>query len=605
MTAIAILDTATDMIARLIAAHPPEQGGALLGVIGEPFVTKMIPDEHARTTGSSYQPSRELAAQVKEAELAESLEFKGLVHSHPGTLDRPSGQDERELQVGLDLNPHMPFYLVPIVTTVPPPEPLAGHELACGSGKISFFAAYRAQGGVQVRRIAVRGVPMQQDMETVCAAFGGTSAPEVFVTNVEGVEMVAARLQMDGLELMVLASDLYPAVPPLFLVTGEAGTTEQVQAPWLLALPPAERLLAAVRTFLTPPGPYRRVFGLPGLPALTADPHRAEAAGWKTAYTGLDPAKTVHQVQAGLFARSAGLLSRDLRLKTLLAAGLGSVGSYAVEQIVRGGIGRVVLIDSETVEPANLSRTVYTAADLGAPKADALARRLLQINPGLEIVRHGTAIQDLALDVLAARVAQADLVLAATDDGRAQRLLNHWAYARGKPALFPALYAGALGGEVVVSVPERTSCFLCATRLRHAAEQSGPVSAPTDYGTGRLAGEVALGADIQHLASAAVKMALCLLLPPDSDARLTGFLEPQLQAGANYMTMAMTAGYWFYPQLFGDTPGQFAYQSVWMNPERAADCPVCGDPLYRTEPGEAVRGTPRFAAGRPRTAVAG
>lgn len=605
MTTIAILDTAHDMITRLIAAHPPEKGGALLGIIGEPFVTRLIPDEHARTTGASYQPSRELAAQVKETELSENLEFKGVVHSHPGAMDRPSGQDERELKVGLDLNPHMPFYLVPIVTTVPPSEPLGPHELACGGGKISFFAAYRSPQGARVRRVPVREVPMQQDMEMVRAAFGGSAAPKVFVTNVEGVEMVAARLQLDGLELLVLTSSLYPAVAPLFLVTDAAGATEQVQAPWLLALPPDERLLAAVRTFLSPPGPYRRAFGLPNLPALTADLLTAGMAGWKPTYTGRDPAEAVHQVQDGLFARSAGLLSRALQSKMLLAVGLGSVGSYVTEQMVRGGVGRVVLIDAETVEAANLSRTVYTVADLGAAKADALARRLLQINPGLEIIRHVAAVQDLAPDVLAPLVGRADLVLAATDEGRAQRLMNHWAYAHGKPAVFPALYAGAQGGEVIVTVPERTPCFLCATRLRHAAEQSQPVSAPTDYGTGRLVGEVALGADVQHLASAAVKMALCLLLPPDADARLKGFLEPQLEAGANYMTMAMTPGYWFYPQLFGDTPGQFAYQSVWMTPERVADCPVCGETQYRADPADAVRRAPLFKPGLLRAAAGG
>lgn len=595
MTTIAILDTVHAEITRLIAAHPPERGGALLGGVGEPFISRLIFDEHARTTDTSYQPSRELAAEVKRMELSNNLEFKGIVHSHPGTLDRPSAHDKIELAVGLDLNPHMPFYLAPIITTIMPADALGQHELPCGDGKISFFAASRTLQGVQVRQIVVREVPMQQDMEKVRAAFGGIAAPEVFTTNVEGVEMVAARLQMDGLELLVLTSSLYPAVAPLFLVTNRAGMTEQMQAPWLLALPPAERLLAAVKTFLMPPGPYHRAFGLPNLPALTADPVTAGVAGWTPIYTGSDPAEAIQQVQEGLFARSVGLLSQVLQAKTLTAVGLGSVGSYAAEQIVRSGIGRVILVDGETVEAANLSRTVYTAADLGIEKVDALARRLLQINPGLEIVRHAAALQELTPSVLAALFAQADVVLAATDDGRAQRLMNHWAYAHGKPAVSPALYAGAQGGEVIVTVPERTPCFLCATRLRHATEQLAPVSAPTDYGTGRLVGEVALGADVQHLASTSVKMALSLLLPAGSGATLSGFLEPQLETGANYLTMAMTPGYWFYPEIFGDTPGQFAYQSVWLMPERQADCPVCGEVGFRVDPRAAVLRVPRFS----------
>ena len=154
-----------------------------------------------------------------------------------------------------------------------------------------------------------------------------------------------------------------------------------------------------------------------------------------------------------------------------------------------------------------------------------------------------------------------------------------------RPALFVGLYAGARGGEVILTVPERTACYLCATRSRHEVERAGGrVAREVDYGTGRLQGEIALGADIHHVATAAVKLALSLLLPAGSEAGLRAFAEDVLASGMPYLTLSTVPAYWFYPQVFGETPGQGAYQGVWLTPRRSADCPVCGPPAARVDP---------------------
>lgn len=94
-------------------------------------------------------------------------------------------------------------------------------------------------------------------------------------------------------------------------------------------------------------------------------------------------------------------------------------------------------------------------------------------------------------------------------------------------------------------------------------------------------GEPALGADIQHVASAAVKLALSLLLPR---GRVGAVAEGAVADGTPYLTLSTVPRYWFYPQLFRDVPGQGAYQAVWLSPVRAPDCPVCGDPADRIDP---------------------
>jgi tRNA A37 threonylcarbamoyladenosine dehydratase len=70
----------------------------------------------------------------------------------------------------------------------------------------------------------------------------------------------------------------------------------------------------------------------------------------------------------------------------VLIVGVGGVGSWTAESLARSGIGRLTLVDPDTVCPTNFNRQIQavTGAE-GRPKADVLAERLLQINPTLRI----------------------------------------------------------------------------------------------------------------------------------------------------------------------------------------------------------------------------
>ncbi len=566
---------------RQIAAHEPERGGALLGPRLRPLVTRFLPDPEAAASGASWAPSRALDAAVKALEREQGLELKGLVHSHPPGLDRPSEQDLRELAEGLRRNGHMPCYLAPVVTRGASAEP-GPHQLPLPSGTLSCFAAWRTPDGqAGLRPFRPRLLPLGRDLARLAQEIG--AGPPAFVETDSGGGLApAGALRLPGgAELLVVAGEHYPAHPPLLLATlGER--TEQLHAPWRLETPEEERLREAVGAVLRTPGPYRTAFGPRGGPALTADPARARLAGWEARLTGEDPEAAAASLREALLARGAGLLSPSLRERTVLVAGLGSVGSYLAEQLARCGVGGLSLLDPEPVEGANLSRTAYAVEDLGRPKAEALARRLLSVAPSLRLVLLANRVEDLAPAELDALVRAANLVVAATDDPAAQRALDRFAYARGRPAVFVGLYAGAQGGEVILSVPERTPCYLCATRARHAAERTaGRVAREADYGTGRLAGESALGADIQHVASAAVKLALSLLLP---GTRLGALAEEAVAEGTPYLTLSTVPRYWFYPEIFRDVPGQGAFQAVWLSPVRAAGCPVCGPAAGRVDP---------------------
>ena len=90
------------------------------------------------------------------------------------------------------------------------------------------------------------------------------------------------------------------------------------------------------------------------------------------------------------FLRTAFLLGSDamekLRNARVAVFGLGGVGGYTVEALARGGIGRLDLIDNDTVSRSNINRQILaTHSTLGLPKTEAAKRRVLDINPSAEV----------------------------------------------------------------------------------------------------------------------------------------------------------------------------------------------------------------------------
>lgn len=70
----------------------------------------------------------------------------------------------------------------------------------------------------------------------------------------------------------------------------------------------------------------------------------------------------------------------------VLVVGLGGVGAYAAEMICRAGVGRMTIVDADTVQPTNLNRQLPALhSTLGQAKADVMAARLRDINPQLEL----------------------------------------------------------------------------------------------------------------------------------------------------------------------------------------------------------------------------
>ncbi len=84
-----------------------------------------------------------------------------------------------------------------------------------------------------------------------------------------------------------------------------------------------------------------------------------------------------------------------LREKHVLIAGLGGVGAMAAEQICRAGIGKMTIIDGDTVHTSNRNRQLPALVSTeGTAKTEVMAKRLLDINPDLKLTVLNEYIKD-------------------------------------------------------------------------------------------------------------------------------------------------------------------------------------------------------------------
>lgn len=148
--------------------------------------------------------------------------------------------------------------------------------------------------------------------------------------------------------------------------------------------------------------------------------------------------------------------------------GVGGSANLAMA-LVRSGLGAITLIDPDTVSDLNLVRQEYERLDIGKNKVDALAFRLKQITPDIRctpLARDVTSFRGEESDSLFQDV---DLIISTTDSFEAQAWVNRAALKYRTTALWPGVYEGGLGGEIIFWYPG-LPCYRCMVPRRDEAQ---------------------------------------------------------------------------------------------------------------------------------------
>lgn len=146
-------------------------------------------------------------------------------------------------------------------------------------------------------------------------------------------------------------------------------------------------------------------------------------------------------------SRTEALIGREalekLASSHVMVLGLGGVGSYAAEFICRGGVGKMTIIDGDTVDPTNRNRQLPAlATNHGISKAQIMKQRLLDINPELDLTVLEEFIIPERLETLLE--ARPDYIVEAIDSITPKLFLIRRAYA----AKIPFVSSMGAGGKV-------------------------------------------------------------------------------------------------------------------------------------------------------------
>lgn len=153
--------------------------------------------------------------------------------------------------------------------------------------------------------------------------------------------------------------------------------------------------------------------------------------------------------------------------------GLGGVGGYVCEMLARMGVGRLFLVDCDTVSESNLNRQIIALTDtVGRKKTDVMAERVKRINPECEVFAEDIFVNTENADGLIER-SGADIIIDAIDNVSAKTAIICSSLERGK-YVFSSMGTGnklKISGFKTADISKTSMCGLARAMRRGLRER--------------------------------------------------------------------------------------------------------------------------------------
>jgi len=142
----------------------------------------------------------------------------------------------------------------------------------------------------------------------------------------------------------------------------------------------------------------------------------------------------------------------------VLVVGAGALGNEVLKNLALLGVGHVFIIDYDTIESTNLTRSIlFRAGDEGGAKAHRAAAAVKGINPDVKVrAINGNVITDLGLGVYQ----EVDVVIGCLDNREARLWINRQCWKANRPWVDGAIQE--ISGVTKVFVPPDSACYECA-----------------------------------------------------------------------------------------------------------------------------------------------
>lgn len=149
----------------------------------------------------------------------------------------------------------------------------------------------------------------------------------------------------------------------------------------------------------------------------------------------------------------------QLRIKqaSVLVVGTGGLGSPASYYLAAAGIGKLGIVDSDTVSLSNLNRQIlHRTSDMERPKVVSAYEKLSDLNPNVEIIKYNIRVKK---DNIAELIKDYDVVVDGTDNFVTRFVINDACVEARKPYVFGAIKK--FMGQVTLILPGQGPCFRC------------------------------------------------------------------------------------------------------------------------------------------------
>lgn len=218
-----------------------------------------------------------------------------------------------------------------------------------------------------------------------------------------------------------------------------------------------------------------------------------------------------------IFSRNKGILETDImNKKRVVILGCGSVGSLVAMELARSGVANFLLVDADTMEYHNICRHQCGIEDVGDLKVSALKRKLMNINPKVNVETFGGIFQNIPKHMLDDFCVPFETVFVGCADNRMADV-----YANRISIYYDAFFISigfwerAYAGEIFYHIPGKgMPCYECA--LGDGGSISGRVEANHHVYSNQenLEGvkfEPGISVDISFITSIGIKLIIDLL----------------------------------------------------------------------------------------------